>query len=481
MRTTAYATARPRYGLLDIVGLLFRELLPMVLVFLLIFVLGTAAVLTLKKTYTATGKVYAGVGQEYVYQPRVGTAERGQAPEAGSVAGTEAAILNSLEVKQRTVAALGVESFLGDKPSSDPVARRQTDALKVLDAGLGVGTTPGSAIIGVSYESDDPQTAARVLNAVIAQYLTYRREVFQDNKTPAIEQQRQVFEDELAGADSAYEAFLTSNDIGDFTTLKTTLAATYQTVFTERLSVQAQLDQARQRLATLVAQQSAIPAQVTLQQDLNISAQDQVLQLRTQREQLLSRYQPDAQPVKDIEEQIAQLQAYVGTGTAVGAKEVRTGPNPVWIQTESDRIAAAAEASSLGARLSVLNRQVDELRSRQALLTQIESTNATLAGDREVLTANIRDFQERATQSRADSALVKAGADNVTVIEQAQAPTRGKSLKAPLLIVVFLFAGFTALCVGLLRIFTRRSFATAGSVGRTLEMPVLAVAPMKAR
>jgi uncharacterized protein involved in exopolysaccharide biosynthesis len=74
-----------------------------------------------------------------------------------------------------------------------------------------------------------------------------------------------------------------------------------------------------------------------------------------------------------------------------------------------------------------------------------------------------------------------AGADNVTVIERAQAPTRGKSLKVPLLIVVFLFAGFTALCVGLLRIFTRRSFVTAGSVGRTLEMPVLAVAPMKAR
>ena len=46
---------------------------------------------------------------------------------------------------------------------------------------------------------------------------------------------------------------------------------------------------------------------------------------------------------------------------------------------------------------------------------------------------------------------------------------------------VFLFAAFTALCVGLLRIFTRRGFVTAGSAGRTLEMPVLAVAPAKAQ
>ena len=42
------------------------------------------------------------------------------------------------------------------------------------------------------------------------------------------------------------------------------------------------------------------------------------------------------------------------------------------------------------------------------------------------------------------------------------APTRGTSLKLPLLALVFLFAGFTALCVGLLRVFTRRGLRDAG-------------------
>ncbi|MGZ9114782.1 MAG: chain-length determining protein, partial [Brevundimonas sp.] len=71
-------------------------------------------------------------------------------------------------------------------------------------------------------------------------------------------------------------------------------------------------------------------------------------------------------------------------------------------------------------------------------------------------------------------------ADNVTVIERAQAPTKGTSLKAPMLALAFLFAAFTALCVGLLRIFSRKGYVTPASTGRTLEMPVLAVAPMKA-
>jgi len=481
MRTTAYTTVRPRYGFADIVGLLFRELLLMIVIFLAVFALGTAAVLTLKKTYTATSTVYAGAGQEYVYQPRVGLSDRtGQPLEASAVAQAEARILGSLEVKRRTVEVLGADAILGPDAKGTP-AQKETAALKALDGGLGVGTTPASAIISVSYEAGDPERAARVLNAVIDQYLIQRRAVFRDRASPAFTAQREVFENELGEADNAYEAFLQSNDIGDFATAKVTLAATYQTTFAETLSVRAQLNQASQRLRTLEAQLAQQPAEVVLQQDLNISAQDQILTLRTERENLLARYTEDAQPVRDIDQRIAQLQAYVATGTTVGAKEVRTGPSTIFTEIETARINAAADRDALAARLSVLEGQLNTLRERQSHLTQLESTNSTLAGSREVLTAKVREFQQRETEARADSALVAAGADNVTVIARAEAPTKGKSLKVPLLAAVFLFAGFTALCVGLLRVFMRRGYVTPASTGRTLDMPVLAVAPVKAR
>ena len=480
MRTTAYTTVRPRYGFFDVVGLLFRELWLMIVVFLVVFALGAAAVLTLKKSYTASASVYAGVGQEYVYQPRVGTTERGQPLEADAVAQSEAQILGSLAVKQKTVEVLGADAILGPDAQGTP-AEKKTAALKALDGGLGVGVTPGSAIISASYAANDPARAATILNGLIDQYLVQRRTVFSDRTTPAIAAQREAFEQDLARADAAYQAFMTSNNIADFATAKAALAANYQTTFAEALSLRAQLNQATQRLNTLEAQLAQQPAEVVLQQDLNVSAQNQILELRTQREALLSRYTPDAQPVKDIEQQIADLQAYVATGSTVGAKEVRTGPSTIFTTIETARITAAADRDGLAARLAVAEGQLNQLRARLAELTRLESTTATLAGNREVLTASIREFQQREAQARADSALVAAGADNVTVIERAEAPTRGSSLKAPLLAVVFLFAAFTALCVGLLRVFTRRGYATPASTGRTLEMPVLAVAPMKAR
>ncbi|MDA0743811.1 MULTISPECIES: GumC family protein [Brevundimonas] len=479
MRSHVTAT-RPRYGVMDVVALLFRELLLMILIFAVIFGIGAAVVMTMKKTYTAGASLFVGVGQEYVYQPRVGMGERAMPPSAAEVAQSEAAILNSLEVKRRVVRALGVESFQepGAPAPADPT-RQEAAAVRAVAAGLGVEVTPLSPVIGLSYKSDDPAKSARILNTVIDQYLTYRREVFQDRATAAIRTQRQTFEDELGDADRAYEEFLRTNNIGDFATAKSTIANSYQSVFTERMGVQAQLQQASQRLATLVAQMSRTPAEVALHQDLNVSAQDQILQLRTERESLLARYQPDAQPVREIDSKIAQMQAYVGTGTAVGAKEVRTGPNPVWVELETTRINAQADRDSLAARLAVLDRQLSDLRSRQTRLTELESRNSTLAGNREVLTASIREFQQRETQSRADNELVKAGADNVTVIERAQPPSKGKSMRMPLMVAVLLFAGFTALCVGLLRVFLRPGFAIPSTLSRTLHAPVLAVAPAK--
>jgi uncharacterized protein involved in exopolysaccharide biosynthesis len=479
MRSTPQMTAQPRYGVTDVIVLLIRELKIMLPVFLIIAVIGTLAVLMTKKSYTASASLFAGVGQEYVYQPRVGSQERATPPGAGEVAQAEAAIMGSEEVQRRVVQAMGVESFQ-DKPPAGASFKKQEDAaVRAVKRGLKISAAPLSPVIGISFKSDDAQHSARVLNAVLDQYLVYRREVFQARGPNAIQTQRQKFEAELADADTAYEAFLSSNNLGDFATARAAVANSYQVVFAEQLSLQAQLNQANQRAATLQAQLNATPAEIALYQDLNISAQDQILQLRTQRENLLTRYQADAAPVRELELQIERLQSYVGTGTAVGPKEVRTGPSPIWTELETQRINAKAERDSLAARLAVVSQQVKDLQERLTRLNELESRNSTLAGNREVLSSFIREFQQRENLERADNELVKAGADNVQVIERARAPSKGKSLKLPLLIGVILLAGLTALATGLLRIFLRRGFVVPSTASRTLQLPVLAVAPLK--
>ena len=66
MRTTAYLSTRPRYGLMDLAALLFRELWVMVAVFLAICILGVILILTtISKTYTArAGRQIGGCAHE---------------------------------------------------------------------------------------------------------------------------------------------------------------------------------------------------------------------------------------------------------------------------------------------------------------------------------------------------------------------------------------------------------------------------------
>lgn len=479
MRSPPQMTAQPRYSVLDVIVLLFRELKIMIPVFLVIAVIGTLVVLSTKKSFTASASLFAGVGQEYVYQPRVGSQERATPPAAGEVAQAEAAIMGSEEVQRRVVQAMGVESFQNKPPLGQSAKKQEDSAVRAVNRGLKITAAPLSPVVNISFKSDDAQHSARVLNAVLDQYLVYRREVFQARGPSALQTQRQRFETELADADAAYEAFLTSNNLGDFATARAAVANSYQVVFAEQLSLQAQLNQANQRAASLQTQLNATPAEIALYQDLNISAQDQVLQLRTQREGLLARYQADAAPVRELDQQIERLQAYVNSGRAVGPKEVRTGPSPIWTELETQRINAKAERDSIAARLAVVSRQVADLQERQSRLVELESRNSTLASNREILSTFIRDFQQRESLARADNELVKAGADNVQVIERARAPSKGKSLKFPLLIGVMLFAGLTALATGLLRIFLRRGFVVPSTASRTLQLPVLAVAPLK--
>ena len=95
MRSTTTVTTGPRYGVLDVAALLLRELVLMIVIFLVIFVLGAAAALMLPKTYTASASLFVSVGREYVYQPRPGEQPPGQAPEINAITQSEAAIFES--------------------------------------------------------------------------------------------------------------------------------------------------------------------------------------------------------------------------------------------------------------------------------------------------------------------------------------------------------------------------------------------------
>ena len=232
-------------------------------------------------------------------------------------------------------------------------------------------------------------------------------------------------------------------------------------------------------MAALSAQASALPQEVGLYRDVDHTAQDKLSQLKVQREDLLSRYRPDAQPVRDLDDQIATLQQAIGAGSVQGDGARRVGANPVYQTVQTDRIQLIAEVAALKQASATLAQQIEQVTDRQLRLAQLEPRYDALSRDRDVLSGNVKDFTQKEQDAEAADAIARQSNDNIAIIERAVTPAQGKSLKAPVALLALVLAAFAALCAGLARGLSRPGFPTPASAGRTLDLPVLASAELK--
>lgn len=477
---------RVRYAPTDFVTLLWRERLLILWTFVGLFLLGLIFALTLKTVYPARASVLVSLGQEYVYEPRAGDAARGAVPELDQVTQSEAEILSSDAVRERVVERIGVATLapsMAKRYAKAPPAEK-AELIGKISQGVGrslkIDTAPGNPVVRLTYEDRNPQLAARVLNTLVEEYLVQRRSVLLDRTTPVLTEQRKSFEQRLADVDAAYETFLTTNNIGDFEAERTALNQLQQSLQQQKYANEAQLRQKQGQVAGLASQMGQINPEIGLYRDINNKAGEQLVELKAKREDLLSRYRSDSQPVQLVNAQIAQLEQAVASGRAQGEGAKRMGVNPVFQTVQAERIQSQAEVDALQQAVTAVDAQIAQVTQRQLRLAALEPQFQTLARERDVLQNNVRDFAVKEQESQAAEAIAEKSNDNIRVAQRAVVPTQGKSLKKPVFILAVLFAGFTALCVGLLRMFLRPGIPTPSAAARTLELPVLAVARLKA-
>lgn len=473
---TAWAR-RPRLSWGDLTLLLWRAKWVMLAVSLPILLLGILAILTLPKTYEAVSRLYIGLGQEYVFQPLVGDAARGAIPEQDRVIQSETELLVSPVIAERVLDQIGIErvfpKLMAEINEATPEKAQEVrqKAVIALQRNFKAGSAPKTPVIRTSFENEDPQVAADVLNAMVATYLDYRREVLVSEESGAFGEQRSTFADRLAAKEREIQQFLTRNGISDFEGERTSTQALTQDIGRTLSTVEAGLSEAEGRYSSLSARLATLSPEIELFIESNNS--QRLLDLELERRQLLSRYREGSIPVQEVDRRIAEARALIqGQGSDAGLK--RRGPNPTYQQLESDTVKAEAEVRSQRQRTEALRQQLRDADARIALLTRLQPAYQALLRERDVLEANVRSFAAREEEEKALVNLASRSADNIRVMEPARPPVKGKSLRLPAALALAAFAGLTALIAGLVYALTRDGFATAGSASRTLGLPALA-------
>jgi len=472
-------------GLGDVVAMLFRELWLMLAVFVVIFGIGLAAAFAMPSSYTAGASLLMQLGKNYVYEPVAGDAARGATATIDQVVQSEVEILNSTELKRNVVAKLGYKVILPSDPGLwDPKteadkAASDEAALKVLQGGFETQTAPANNVVRLSFKHEDAQSASLILNTLIDQYLLYRKQVYTDQTGPLLQQQKDSFDARLAEADASYQAFLAQNGVADYDSAKATYAKIYDQVTTDLYAAQTQYATDQAKLAEVNANLAAMSPEMSIERDLDLSVPNKIFALQQQKQDLLSRYLPDAQPVKDIDAQIASLQAMMDGGRGVGEATHKLGANPLYQTLMGQKFDLEADMASIGGRVKLLQQQATQVMGKLQGLVGLEAEYNTLATERNALQDNIKIFTQRIQENEAAQQMTKNADDTVRVVEKAAMPDKPKSLKRVIMILSFLFAGFTAVCAGLLRVYTRKGFASAQMASKALDLPVLAQARNK--
>ena len=471
------------YSVSDFIALLWRERFLMAVVFGVVVALAVGASLGMKKTYTAFSSVLVQLGQEYVYNPGVGDAGRGAAASSGQIMQSELSILHSTAVKERVLQKIGLGAVYPALAKAYDAGNREQKrqvfdaAVRAMSEGLKVETAPETSVVQMRFTHENPQMAARVLNALVEEYLLYRKTVLVGSDAGVLSEQLRLFQAKLAGADSAYQQFLQQNGIGDFETEKASLAQVYSSLLNERYSIQAQLSEAQGRFGVTSRQASLEKPEIGLYQDSDATATARLSQLRVDRQDLLSRYRPDSQPVRELDQKIASLETLIAQGPGVAAR--RVGPNPLFQSLTTERNQLEAQTASLRSRQAAVNADLAQVAARRQQLTMLEPRHLELTREREVLSTNVRNLSSRQQEGEAARAIAMKGDNSIRVVERAYAPTKGKSLKKAVLGLGIVFGAFSALCAAMARILLRRGFVTPDSTARSLDLPVLGAAGVK--
>ena len=433
-----------------------------------------------KREYSGEGTIMVQLGDEYVYQPVSGTTNNAsllQTPDTITL--NEVAIIKNPEVMDRVLGEImsrpgGLVRFA---PDTAPKLQRDPGSLdyqlaymelrKQMDKQFFVGARPKSSIIDLSYKHEDPKLAVSTLNALMDAYMSYRRTVFVEGAGDLIAQRRMDTETQLKQVDRQIASFLERNKISDFDSEQKGAAKRTEDLKASLNTERARIAETERALAVVEDQLRGMPAEIDLYVDDRAS--NRIAQAELELQQLLAKYLPTSDPVRQKRVEIAELRSLQSSngGRATGGR--RVGPNPTHQALLTRRNTLQATANAAREKEFTLQRQLDSVDGKLARLTKLSPTFNDLLRERDTLTNRLKTYLTKEQEALINQSQAEANAENVKVISSATYPIKGRDMRKLVFAIGVLAWGMTLFLFGLFRIFSDpRHYATPPGARRGL-------------
>jgi uncharacterized protein involved in exopolysaccharide biosynthesis len=330
---------------------------------------------------------------------------------------------------------------------------RMARGLRGMAQSLKAELVPRTNMISVSFESSDPDMAARVLKSLAGLYLEKHLQVhrasgefgFFDQEAERLRQGLGRAETRLT--DFTHEQGVVSAQLERDLTLQK--ASELEASLTQ---TQAAIAEIEQRIRTLEQQAASTQPRLTTQlrtsdnPALLQQMKSSLLQLELKKTEMLSKFEPSYRPVVELEKQISETRAAIAGEKNAPVRDETTDQNPVYEWVKSELAKAQTDLSGQKARAAAVQAALARYRGGARALQQAAIVQQDLQRTAKTEEENYLLYRRKQEEARINDALDRGGILNVAIAEPPTVPA---------------LPARSALYYGLLGMF----LATAGSIG----------------
>ena len=199
-----------------------------------------------------------------------------------------------------------------------------------------------SNVIEISFSAHDSKWSHDFLARLIDKYLEFHSSMSHDPQAERFfQQQAGLLQSRLHAAEDQLRAYQVQSGVTNPYEQKQALITRIAQLQSDQAKAAADLAAAQRRVAVLSGQANQIPKRVGKEVKVvqNMALQQlkpQVLQLETERADLLTRYQPDSKRITEIDARLAAAHRILDHENHTEVQEQSTDLNPVWIQIDTD-------------------------------------------------------------------------------------------------------------------------------------------------
>ncbi len=343
-------------------------------------------------------------------------------------------------------------------------------------------------LITVSYAADDPQKAAKVLQAVANVYLGKHMEVHRPSgELHFFEQQTAESRRQLEASQQKLLNFASGHGVVAAAQQRDLALQKMSEVDAGYRQTRVDLAETQQRVWELGDLLTKLPERTTTQvrtadnPELLKALKSSLLDLELKRTQLLTKFEPSHRMVQEVDQQIAQNQAMIAAENSLPLRDETTDKSVHYEWAKSELQKAQVELKALQAREAATSTQEAAYQAMARQLGDEAITQDDLVSTEKAAEDSYLLYVKKQEEARMDDALDERGIVNVAIAEHPVVPALPVWSAWMVLAVGLAAAGAAGTGAAFAADYLDPAFRTPDDVLAYLHSPVLASLPRRAR